>query len=100
MEIQISSAEDVESLLLKLVKQASSEDPNCVVRSQTIPSRDIKGFDSLTALEVLTELEEATGIHVEEGIFYVELGPKRLLSIHDVSLAIWKEFSKGGKNNG
>lgn len=97
MQVEIKSASDVEALLLKLVKQASIEDPDCVVKPETVPNRDIKGFDSLTALEILTELEEGTGIHVEEGIFYVDVRPKKYLSVHDVSLAIWSELQKGGK---
>lgn len=97
MQVEIKSALDIEALLLALVKQASIEDPDCVVKPQTVPIRDVKGFDSLTALEVLTELEEGTGIHVEEGIFYVEVKPKKYRTIHDVALAIWSELQKGGK---
>jgi acyl carrier protein len=97
MKVEIKSVSDIEALLLTLVKQASIEDPDYVVMPQTVPSRDVKGFDSLSALEVLTELEEGTGIHVEEGIFYVDVKPKKYRSIHDVSLAIWSELQKGGK---
>jgi acyl carrier protein len=96
MPLEIRSVADVESLLLKLIKQGSTEDPDCVVQPQTIPSRDIKGFDSLTILEVLTELEEETGIHVEEGIFYVDVKPKRCLSVREVALSIWSNIQKGG----
>jgi acyl carrier protein len=96
MPLEIKSVADVESLLLKLIKQGSTEDPDCVVQPQTIPSRDIKGFDSLTVLEVLTELEEETGIHMEEGIFYVDVKPRKHLSIHEVALSIWSTIQKGG----
>jgi acyl carrier protein len=96
MQMEIKSAADIETVLLKLIKQGSVEDPDCVVQPQTVPSRDIKGFDSLTVLEVLTELEEETGIHVEEGIFYVDVKPKKYLSIQDVALAVWNELRKGG----
>jgi acyl carrier protein len=70
MPLEIKSAADIEALLLRLIREGSPEDPNCVVEPQSVPNRDIKGFDSLTALEVLTELEEETGLHVEEDIFF------------------------------
>jgi acyl carrier protein len=97
MQIDIKSAEDIEALLLKLVKRGNAEDPDQVIEPQTVPSKDIKGFDSLTALEVLTELEEETGLHLEEGIFYVDVKPKKHLTIHEIALAIWNEIQKGGK---
>jgi acyl carrier protein len=96
--MEIKSAADIEAILLKLIKQASVEDPNCVVQPRTVPNRDVKGFDSLTALEVLTELEEGTGIHVEEGIFYVDVKPKQYLSVQEIALAIWNGLQKGGKS--
>jgi acyl carrier protein len=96
MQTEIKSVADIESLLLKLIKRGSTEDPNCVVEPGTVPSRDIKGFDSLTTLEVLTELEEETGIHVEEGVFYVDVKPKKCLSIHEVAQSIWNQIQKGG----
>ncbi len=99
MQTDIKSAADIEALLLKLVKQASSEDPGCAVEPRTIPSRDIKGFDSLTSLEVLTEFEEETGISVEDGIFYVDIKPKKYRTIHEVASAIWNEIQNGGKGN-
>ena len=97
MQIDIKSADDIEALLLTLVKKGNTEDPDQVIEPQMIPSKDIKGFDSLTALEVLTELEEETGVHVEEGIFYVDVKPKKYLSIHEIASAIWSEIQRGGK---
>jgi len=96
MQMEIKSPADVEVLLIRLIKQSSAEDPDCAVEPQTVPSRDIKGFDSLTALEVLTELEEETGLHVEEEIFYVDVKPKKYLSVQEIALAIWNELQKGG----
>ena len=100
MEIDIKSVADIEALLLILIKSGSSEDPDYDVKSTTIPAKDIKGFDSLTALEVLTELEEKTGFHFEEDVFYVDIKPKKYLPIHDVAEAIWNEILKGGKVHG
>jgi acyl carrier protein len=100
MQIELKSIGDIESLLLKLVKQGSSEDPEYNVIPTTIPTKDIKGFDSLTALEVLTELEEETGLHFEEDIFYVDVKPKKYLPIRDIAMAIWNEITKGGKTHG
>jgi acyl carrier protein len=99
MQMEIKSAADIEALLLRLVKEGSPEDSDCVVEPQTIPNRDIKGFDSLTALEVLTELEEETGLHVEGDIFFVDVKAKKYRSIQEISLAVWNEIQKGGKIN-
>ncbi len=99
MQMEIRSAADVEALLLRLVREGSPEDSDCVVEPQTIPNRDIKGFDSLTALEVLTELEEETGLHVEVDIFFVDMKAKKYRSIQEISLAVWNELQKGGKIN-
>ena len=98
MQVDIKSPADVEALLIKLIREGSPENPEDVVEPQTIPNRDVKGFDSLTALEVLTELEEETGIHVEEDIFYVDVTPKKYRSIRETALAIWNEIQKGGKS--
>jgi acyl carrier protein len=99
MSIDIKSAADIEALLLELISRGSTEDPDYVVSPQTIPDKDIKGFDSLTALEVLTELEEETGIHMEGDIFYVDTKPKRYLPVHDIALAIWSRVQEGGKSH-
>jgi acyl carrier protein len=99
MQTEIKSAADIEVILLRLIKQGSTEDPDYIVQPQTVPGLDIQGFDSLTALEVLTELEEETGIHVEEGMFYVDVKPKKHLPIHEIALAIWSELRKGGRTN-
>src|ERR1700730_17572802 len=73
MESQIESVADIEATLLKLIKRSGGEDgPTRLIAAETIPYRDVDGFDSLTALEVLTELEEETGIHVEEDVFYLD----------------------------
>ena len=45
----------------------------------------------------LRELEEETGIHVEEDIFYVDVKPKKYRSIQETALAIWSEIQKVGK---
>lgn len=97
MQIEIKSAGDIETLLIKLIKDGSPDNVDGVVAPQTIPTQDVKGFDSLTALEVLTELEEETGIHVEEDIFYVDAKPKKYRSIQETALAIWNEIQKGGE---
>jgi acyl carrier protein len=97
MQVEIKSATDIEALLVKLIRDGSPDNLDAVVEPETIPNRDIKGFDSLTALEVLTELEEETGIHVEEDIFYVDVKPKKYRSIQETALAIWNEIQKGGK---
>jgi acyl carrier protein len=99
MQIEIKSAGDIEVLLLELIRRGNVEDPDCEVKPQTIPIRDLKGFDSLTALEVLTELEEETGIYVEEEVFYIDMKPKKYRSIRETALAIWNEHQKGGKNH-
>jgi acyl carrier protein len=97
MRIEIKSAADIEALLIKLIREGSPENLDGAVEPATIPNRDVKGFDSLTALEVLTELEEETGIHVEEDIFYVDVKPKKYRSIQETALAIWSEIQKVGK---
>ena len=97
MHIEIKSIADIEALLIKLIRDGSPENLDGVVDPQTVPTRDVKGFDSLTALEVLTELEEETGIHVEEDVFFVDVKPKKYRSIHETALAIWNEISKGGQ---
>lgn len=99
MQTKIESAAGIEAILLTLIKQASVEDPDCLVEPQTIPRKDIKGFDSLIALEVLTELEEETGLHAEEEIFYLDTKPKKYLSIHEIALAMWNELQKGAKTH-
>ena len=98
MPIEIKSAADIEALLLKII-QESNVDPDCIVLPETIPDRDIKGFDSLAALEALTELEEETGLHFEEDIFYVDVKPKTGRTVHEVALAIWNQLPKGGLNH-
>jgi acyl carrier protein len=97
---ELRTVSDVEALLLKLVKKGCVQDSSFVPTAKTIPLKEIKGFDSLTALEVLTELEEETGIHVEEDIFYVDLTPKQYLPIHAVAAAIWEKIHGRGKKNG
>ncbi len=97
MQTEIKSAADIEALLIKLIREGSPDNLDGVVEPQTIPNRDVKGFDSLTALEVLTDLEEETGIHVEVDIFYVDVKPKKHRSIQETALAIWNEIQKGGK---
>lgn len=97
MQTEIKSAVDIEALLIKFIKEGTPDNLDAVVEPKTIPNKDVKGFDSLTALEVLTELEEETGIHVEEDIFYVDVKPKKYRSIHETALAIWNEIQKGGK---
>jgi acyl carrier protein len=97
MQVDIKSAADIEALLIKLIRDGSPDNLDGVVEPKTIPNQDVKGFDSLTALEVLTELEEETGIHVEEDIFYVDVKPKKYRSIQETALAIWSEIQKGGK---
>jgi acyl carrier protein len=97
MQIEIKSAADIEALLIKLIKEGSPDNQDGVVEPQTIPLKDVKGFDSLTALEVLTELEEETGIHVEEDVFYVDVKPKKYRSIQETASAIWNEIQKEGK---
>jgi acyl carrier protein len=97
MRHQIESVADLEATLLKLIKRSSVEDPTCLIAADTVPYKDVNGFDSLTALEVLTELEEETGVHVEEDIFYVDIKPRKYLPVREVALAIWNEIEKGGK---
>ena len=97
METAIKSAADIEAVLIKLIKEGSPDNTNGVIESKTIPNQDVKGFDSLTALEVLTELEEETGIHVEEDIFYVDVKRTKYRSVQQTALAIWNEIQKGGK---
>lgn len=99
MRIEIKSTADIEALLIKLIREENPETPEDVVQPKTVPFKDIKGFDSLSALEVLTELEEETGIHVEDDIFYVDVKPKKFRSIHETALAIWAELQKGGKQH-
>ncbi len=96
MQIEITSTADIEALLIKLIKEGNPETPEDVVVAKTVPFKDIKGFDSLSALEILTELEEETGIHVKDDIFYVDLKPKKFRSISETALAIWAELQKGG----
>lgn len=97
MQTEIKSAADIEALLIKLIRDGSPEHLDGVVEPNTIPNKEVKGFDSLTALEVLTELEEETGIHAEADIFYVDVKPMKHRSIHETAVAIWKEIQKGGK---
>jgi acyl carrier protein len=98
MGSQIESVADIEATLLKLIKRSGVEDgPTCLIAVETIPYRDVDGFDSLTALEVLTELEEETGIHVEEDVFYLDTKPRKYLPIRGIALAIWNEIQNGGK---
>jgi hypothetical protein len=98
MELALKSLADVETLLLKLIKNGSVEDFGLVPTPETIPLKDIKGFDSLSVLEVLTEFEEETGLHFEGEIFYVDVTPKKYLPVHDIATAIWIEIQKGGKS--
>jgi acyl carrier protein len=97
MQTEIKSVADIEALLIKLIRDGSPDNLDGVVEPNTIPNKEVKGFDSLTALEVLTELEEQTGIHVEGDIFYVDVKPMKYRSIHETAVAIWKEIQKGGK---
>jgi acyl carrier protein len=97
--MQIKSAADIEALLIKLVKEGSPDSLDGVVDAKTVPNRDVKGFDSLTALEVLTEFEEETGIHVEGDIFYVDIKPTKYRSIQETAVAIWNEIQKGTKKH-
>ncbi|ADV83164.1 phosphopantetheine-binding protein [Terriglobus saanensis] len=99
MQIAINSTADIEALLIKLIKEGNPETPAEVVESKTVPFKDIKGFDSLSALEILTELEEETGIHVEDDIFYVDVKPKKFRSIQETASAIWATLQKGGKQH-
>ena len=99
MQIPINSPADIEALLIKLLKEGSPEAPGDVFESKTVPFDDIEGFDSLSALEILTELEQQTGIHVDNDIFYVDVKPKKFRSIHETASAIWAELQKGGKQH-
>ena len=99
MQTAIKSAADIEAVLIKLIKEGSPDNTNGVVESKTIPNQDVKGFDSLTALEVLTELEEETGIHVEEDIFYVDVRRTKYRSVQETALAIWNEIQRGDKKH-
>jgi len=99
MQIEIKSTADIEALLIKLIKNGNPEPDEEVIEAGTVPFKDIKWFDSLSALEILTELEEETGIHVENDIFYVDLKPKKFRSIHETASAIWFELRKGGKQH-
>jgi acyl carrier protein len=99
MQTGIKSAADIEALLIKLIKEGSPDNLDGVVESKTIPNQDVKGFDSLTALEVLTEFEEKTGIHVEGDIFYVDIKPTKYRSIQETAVAIWNEIQKGTKKH-
>jgi acyl carrier protein len=99
MQIAINSTADIEALLIKLISEGNPDTPRGVVGSKTVPFKDIKGFDSLSALEILTELEEETGIHVEDEIFYVDVKPKKFRSIQETASAIWAELQKGGKQH-
>lgn len=99
MQKEIKSVADIQALLIKLIRDSSPDNLDGAWGPETIPDRDVKGFDSLTALEVLTELEEETGIHVEGDIFYVDVKPKKYRSIQETALAIWKEIQKGGKSH-
>jgi acyl carrier protein len=97
MQIEIKSTADIEALLIKLIKDGNAETPDEVVEAKTVPFKDIKWFDSLSALEILTELEEETGIHAENDVFYVDVKPKKFRSIRETASAIWAELQKGGK---
>jgi acyl carrier protein len=97
MQVEIKSIADIEALLIKLIKEGNPDSPDQVVEAKTVPFKDIKWFDSLSALEILTELEEETGIHVEYDIFYVDVKPKKFRSIQETASAIWVELLKGGK---
>jgi acyl carrier protein len=97
VQIEINSAATIEALLIKLMREGNPDNLDAVVGPQTVPIRDVLGFDSLTALEVLTEFEEETGIHVEEDIFYVDVKPRKYRSIRETASAIWNEIQKGGK---
>jgi acyl carrier protein len=95
----MKSVGDIESLLLEIIRRASVEDPGCLVEPSTIPMRGIKGFDSLTVLETLTEFEEETGLHFEDEIFYIDVKPRKHRSIRETASAIWAEIQKGAKKN-
>ncbi len=94
-QMDIKTVQDVEALLMKLIKKGCVDEPNFAPTPMTIPMHDAKGFDSLIALEVLTELEEETGLHFEDDIFYVDLKPKKYLAIHDIAVRIWEEIHGG-----
>jgi acyl carrier protein len=94
MPKQLRSLDEVQSVLASLIKKASVEDPNCTVSLHTIPNTDIKGFDSLTVLEVLTELEEETGIHVDEIVFGLERKPREPRTLEDIAIDIWNRIGK------
>jgi acyl carrier protein len=96
---EIKNVSDIEEILLRLVKKGCGQDPGFTPTATTVPQNDIKGFDSLTTLEVLTELEEETGIHADEDVFYVDLKPRQYLPLRSVAAAIWdKIFGRGEKN--
>lgn len=97
MQTEIKSAADIEALLIKLIRDGCPDNLDGTLEPTTIPNEEVKGFDSLTALEVLTELEEETGIHVEGDIFYVDVKPMKYRSIEETAVAIWNEIQKGGK---
>ena len=99
MQIEMKSSADIEALLVRLIKDSNAENPEAEVEPKTVPLKDIKGFDSLSALEILTELEEETGIHVENDIFYVDVKAKKFRSIQETASAIWAEIQKGGKQH-
>lgn len=99
MQRELKSAANVETLLIKLIKEGCPDNLDSLVDSNTIPNRDVKGFDSLTALEVLTEFEEETGIHVEEDIFYVDVKATKYRSIRETAAAIWNEIQRGTKKH-
>jgi acyl carrier protein len=99
MQIEINSAAAIEALLIRLISEGSPDHLDGLVDSKTIPNRDVKGFDSLTALEVLTEFEEETGIHVEGDVFYVDVEPTKYRSIRETAVAIWNEIQKGANKN-
>jgi len=94
--IELKSLRDVQDLLITLIKKGNFEDSELAIKPETDPLKDIKGFDSLNVLEVLTEFEDKTGLHFEDDIFYVDLDSKDSSDIAEIASAIWAEIKKGG----
>lgn len=87
----VATFNELELVLARLIDKTQTGEDKVAITGETVPLKDIKHFDSLTALEVLTELEEEIGFCAQSGAFLNEINKKKLC-VKDVALAIWQQM--------
>jgi acyl carrier protein len=85
------TTQEIEAALIAAIEACleASGKPKGTINSDTVPLKDISGFDSLCAVEVIIDLEATCGVKADSNVFVEGEGRKeRKRTIREIAIAI------------